>query len=645
MIIRKMNIASGLVLLSLIVLGCNNEMGKQDSGYQVEGVRYTDVRLTGGLLGEKSRLVREVTLPHVLEMCRETGRIRNFIIAGSLADGSYCTRYHFDDSDVFKAIEAASYQLAVYPDKKLEAEVDSIITYMALAQEPDGYLYTNRTIMGDSAHKAAGPERWLSVSGKSHELYNMGHLIEAGVAHFEATGKKTLLEVALKSADLICDTFGYGKLELYPGHQEIELALVRLFRLTGEQRYLETAAFFLDIRGPGGDEYLQAHLKVEDQHEAVGHAVRAMYLYSAMTDISASLPGNRYRETLNSLWNDVTERKMYITGGTGPGTGHSEGFGPPWFLPDTTAYCETCSSIGNILWNYRLFRTDPQSKYYDVIEKVLYNSFLSGLSASGDRYFYTNPLGSNGSHERKEWYPCSCCPPNIARLTGSLPGYIYAVRGRSIYINLYSACDADIELEGKDRIRLQQVTDYPWSGTVSLQVNCHEGTYFDLRMRIPGWQGNSPLPGDLYSYINPDAGVVKIYIDDQPADYIMENGYAVIEREWKGNEDIVVEFDIQPRIVEADIRVESVRDRVALQRGPMVYCLEWPDNPGIKIAEAGIMSSFDGEVVYDQSVPGGMVYITSKDNALRFIPYYNWANRGIGEMRVWINKLQSQDSE
>ena len=459
-----------------------------------------------------------MTVPFAFRKCEETHRIDNFAVAAGIKEGKFNSPYPFDDSDVYKIMEGASYLLAVKEDNGLDAYMDSLISLIGAAQEPDGYLYTTRTIGGSSIHPWAGKKRWENERDNSHELYNVGHMYEAAVAHYQATGKRDFLDIAIKSADLLCNTFGpeEGKLTVAPGHQEVEIGLVKLYRATGDRRYLDLSKFFLDARGKydkydrnskdqfRSGAYWQDHKAVIDQDEAVGHAVRAAYMYSAMTDVAALRNEQTYRVAVDNLWDNVTGKKMYITGGIGS-TRHGEAFGKNYELPNSTAYCETCASIANCMWNLRMFMLHGDAKYIDVLERSLYNAVLSGISLDGKEFFYPNVLScdENGA-ERSEWFNCSCCPSNLSRFIPSIPGYVYATSDAGVYVNLYGTNQAGITLGNGKRIDMSQKTSYPWEGNIELTVTPESKQEFSIMLRIPGWVDNRPVPSDLYTYMNAD---------------------------------------------------------------------------------------------------------------------------------------------
>lgn len=647
------NLLSVLLVINIILAatGCT---GHKTGDYPVKPVPFTSVKLTDDFWAPRIKKNAEVTIPIAFGYCESTGRIKNFEIAGGLDTGKFQTLYPFDDSDVFKIIEGASYSLQTFPDPKLEAYLDTLIWKIGLAQEDDGYLYTNRTIAemhgGEGLHEWASPRRWELDSVLSHELYNIGHLYEAAVAHYQATGKRTLLDIAMKSADLVAKDFGYDRLKVYPGHQVIEMGLAKLYRITGDEKYLDLAKFFLDIRGPEGQEYNQAHILPVDQTEAVGHAVRATYMYSGMADIAALKNDNRYLNAITRIWEDLVYRKMYVTGGIGA-SGGNEGFAGPYVLPNMTAYCETCASIGNIFFNHRLFLFHGDAKYYDIIEKTLYNSMLSGVSLSADRFFYPNPLESKGQHKRQAWFGCACCPSNIARFMPAIPGYIYAVADKDIYINLYASNRAKINA-GKQNIVIVQDTQYPWEGRVEISVEPEKETNFTLRLRIPGWARNEAIPGGLYRFTNTSGEKFSLTVNGIVVKYSIDKGYAVIKRKWKKGDRVVVDFPIPVRVICADERVKDDAGRVAFQRGPFVYCAEWPDNNTGNVRNLIIDTTAVLSTLFRNDLLGGVQIITVQgrqatklpEGEVRFmepepvtlIPYAYWNNRGPGQMIVWL---------
>jgi uncharacterized protein len=644
-----------LVVICMIMCSCNyrhTSTGK----YPIQEVPFTSVNITDDFWAPKMEVNHKVTIPIAFGYCESSGRIKNFEIAGGLDTGAFQSIAPFDDSDVYKIIEGASYSLEKFPDADLERYLDTLIWKIGKAQEADGYLYTNRTIAesrGETPHVWAGNERWLLTNIMSCELYNLGHLYEAAAAHFKSTGKRDLLDIALKSADLVNSVFGRDALVSYPGHQGIEMGLVKLYEVTGEVKYLDLARFFLDARGTrtDGEEYTQSHIPVVEQVTAGGHAVRAVYMYAGMSDIAALYNEKTYLKALNSIWDDLTGTKTYVTGGIGS-TGGNEGFAEPYHLPNMSAYCETCASIGTIFFNHRMFLTYGDSRYYDVIEKTLYNSMLSGVSVSGDRFFYPNPLESNGQHQRSPWFGCACCPSNVARFMPAVPGYVFAGTQDRLYINLFVECEAEIELGGGREVRLSQETDFPWDGRIKFTMTDPADGRFELRMRVPGWAGNEALPGGLYRFADRNDDEVSVMVNGRSTDFRYDKGYAVLKRRWRKGDIIELNLPMNVRRVMADARVTADRHKMALQRGPLVYCAEWPDNSDGKVLNLLFDSLGQAEYSYrnDGGIESGV--ITTMANPVRrtldgplqvddkvgviLIPYHLWSNRGPGQMMVWL---------
>ena len=641
------NLTFLFVLLTVMSCGKTEEQGL------IEAVPFTAVRVTDDFWSKKIKTNREVTIPIAIEQCYSTGRVDNFKIAGGLMEGDYQTQMPFDDTDIYKLIEAASYSLQSIPDPALESKIDTLIYYVGLAQEDDGYLYTGRTIDPANPHPWADSIRWTGAKKGwygSHELYNCGHLFEAATAHYAATGKTSLLDIATKTADLLVKDFGPGKLEFGPGHQVAEMGLVKMYHATGKKEYLDLSKFFLDVRGPDGEEYEQAHAKVVDQREPVGHAVRATYMYSAMADIAAMYQDTTYSHALEAIWNDLISKKFYLTGGIGSGGGN-EGFDEPYKLPNMAAYCETCASVGNIYWNHRMFMFDGTSKYMDVLERTLYNSFLSGVSLSGDRFFYPNVLESLGQHDRGKWFGTACCPPNVARTLPSVPGYVYAKSNLGIYVNLYLSNEADIDLNG-EVVEVKQETNYPWDGQVNLTVNPAKSSSFKVYLRIPGWASGEVVPSDLYSFADKIMPQVVITVNRETVDYSVENGYAILDRKWSAGDQVGLTLNMDTRLVKAIDKVEADQGKLAIQRGPIVYAAEWPDAEDGKILNLIFDKDQTFAAAYKKDVLGGVMVVQGKaksakmtkegsleygdEQQVNLIPYYTWNNRGPGEMMVWL---------
>lgn len=621
-------------------------------GYPIDPVSFTSVKVTDAFWGQRLKASREVTVPLAFSKCEETGRYDNFVKAARPGPENEVKGYSFDDTDVYKTIEGASYLLQTYPDKKLEAYIDSVLVLVAAAQEPDGYLYTARTMDPEHPHQWAGNKRWEKVEELSHEFYNLGHMVEGAIAHYQATGKRSFLDIAIRYADCVCREIGDGpgQIVAVPGHQIAEMALAKLYLVTGDEKYLEQAKFFLDKRGYTSrkDKYSQAHKPVIEQDEAVGHAVRAAYMYSGMADVAALTGDKSYIEAIDRIWENIVTKKYYITGGIGA-TNHGEAFGENYELPNMTAYCETCAAIGNVYVNYRLFLLHGESKYYDVLERTLYNGLISGVSLDGGTFFYPNPLESAGQHQRQPWFGCACCPSNISRFIPSLPGYIYAVKDNSLFVNLFMSNTATTEIGGKKMI-LNQETNYPWSGDVKITVDKAPGKNVILRIRIPGWVQNRPVPGDLYSYADNVIPSYSIKLNGTDVSGTLCDGYFCIDRKWEKGDCVELQFDMQPRVVEANKNVVADRGRVAVERGPLVYCAEWPDNdfelqsilvnrtPEFRVVPApeklnGINLLKTSAQVLAYDTEGRLV---TKDVTLTLIPYYAWAHRGPGSMMVWL---------
>jgi DUF1680 family protein len=642
-----------ILIITLNFTGCSKRKYSMD--YPIQPVPFTSVKLTDNFWAPRIQKNATVTIPIAFSYCESTGRVKNFEIAGGLDTGRFCTIYPFDDSDVFKIIEGASYSLQTFPDPELEVYLDTLIWKIGLAQEEDGYLYTNRTIAemhgGEGLHEWASKNRWELDSILSHELYNIGHLYEAAVAHFQATGKRTLLDIAIKSADLVNRDFGTDGVKVYPGHQVIEMGLVKLYRVTGERKYLDLARFFLDIRGPNGDQYNQAHKRVVDQTKAVGHSVRATYMYSGMADIAAIEKDKAYLNAITKIWEDIVYGKIYITGGIGA-TGGNEGFADPFVLPNMTAYCETCASIGNIFTNHRLFLLHGEGKFIDILEKTLYNSMLSGVSLSADRFFYPNPLESNGQHERQAWYGCACCPSNIARFVPAIPGYVYAVTDDELYVNLFISNNAEIEI-GDRTMSVSQKANFPWNGRVELTLYPEERLRFTLKIRIPGWAMNEAIHGDLYKFADHSNDNFKLSLNGKESDPVIIDGYAVIARKWSPGDRIELDLPMPVRTVIADERIKDDIGKIAVQRGPVIFCAEWPDNNTGNILNLIVKndSEFTTEFIPDllggtqiikttgiqtRRMLGEEPFVLAEEEPVTLIPYALWNNRGSGQMMVWL---------
>jgi uncharacterized protein len=633
--------------------------------YPVQPVPFTAVHLDDVFWAPRIETNRVVSVPFAFQQCELSGRVDNFDRAARALRGEELANkkppgYPFDDTDLYKVIEGASYTLSVHPDPKLEAYVDSMIAKIGAAQEKDGYLYTTRTIDPQHPHPWAGANRWELEKVDSHELYNLGHLYEAAVAHYQATGKRTLLDIALRTADLLTRTFGPGKKSIWPGHQITEMGLVKLYRVTGNQQYLDLAKFMLDQRGPDGDKgagrpYNQSQAKIIDQTEAVGHAVRATYMYSGIADVAALTGDAAYVRTSDTIWNNLVAKKLYITGGIGA-TGRGEAFGGDYEMPNMTAYNETCAAIGNDFWNHRLFLLHADAKYIDVMERTLYNGLLSGVSLDGKSFFYPNPLESAGQHARSPWFGVACCPGNMTRFLASVPGYVYAKSGTTIYVNLFAEGTADVRLDNGRAVALRQQTRYPWDGSVTLTVTPDRPADFTIDVRIPGWARNQPVPSDLYRFLDNATDPVVLKVNGAAVPLTLEKGYVALRRAWRAGDVITLALPMPVRRVVAHDAVEADRNRVALQRGPIVYTAEWPDNPNKRVRNLMLPDASALSVQFRRDLLNGVAVVTGQAFGLAYdaagkvakaeqpftaIPYYAWANRGRGEMLVWIPRAES----
>ena len=628
--------------------------------YPIQPVSFTAVKLDDHFWLPRIETNRVVTIPASFARCENTGRVKNFEMAAA-RKGKFCTKYPFDDTDIYKTIEGASYSLAVHPDPALAEYVDSLITIIGMAQEPDGYLYTARTIDSLHPHPWSGMDRWVKENELSHELYNSGHLFEAASAHYLATGERNFLDIALKNADLLVRTFGPGKRHVAPGHEIVEMGLVRLYRITGKKDYLDLAKFFIDERGHRAydknstDEwkngmYWQDDEPVIDQDEAEGHAVRAMYLYSGIADVAALTGDTTYIHAIDRIWNNMVSKKVYVQGGIGA-VGDGERFGADYELPNTTAYNETCASVGEVFWNQRMFLLHGDSKYIDLLEKVLYNGLISGVGLDGKSFFYTNAMQvvkdssyADLEKTRSGWFECSCCPTNIARFLPSLPGYIYAEQGDHLYVNLFIAGTANVKIGGK-AVRITQVNGYPWKGNLNFMVDPVSPVRMDLRLRLPGWVRSVAIPSNLYTFERSSASAVSpvIKVNGKEVEYKQEKGYAVIGRTWKKGDRVEMVLPMPVREVVANDSLKDDRGKVALQRGPIMYSAEWKDNGGtvsdFEIPRRAVFTpEYEGDLLRGVTVLKGEVMRQGQAGKVEMtaIPYCDWANRGEGEMRVWF---------
>lgn len=585
----------------------------------IDQVDFSHVKIQDNFWSPRLKKHIEATLPVCIDQIEnQTGRIRNFENAAK-GMGEHSGIF-FDDSDVYKALEGIAYSLINNPNPELEKKADEWIDKFAAAQQPDGYINTYYTLTGLD-------KRWTNMD--KHEMYCAGHMIEAGVAYYQATGKRKLLDVCIRMADHMMSIFGPGKRHWVPGHEEIELALVKLYQTTGEEKYLDFANWLLEERGHGygskGSEgdwdpvYYQDDKPVREMTDIGGHAVRCMYLYCGMADVAALKQDSGYIVAMHRLWDDVVLRNMYVTGGIGSSR-HNEGFTEDYDLPNIDAYCETCASVGMVYWNQRMNQLTGDSKYVDVLERSMYNGALAGISLAGDRFFYVNPLESKGDHHRQAWYGCACCPSQISRFLPSIGNYVYGTSQNALWVNLYVGNQTKIQQDGIDATVTQE-TDYPWNGDVKLTVTTNQPLKKEIRLRIPGW-----------------CKEYAVTVNGKPVKMQIKKGYAILDRTWQSGDAIDLHMDMPVEIVSADPRVKQDIGKRAVQRGPLVYCLEEVDNPkGFDRLDLTATTTFDPQ--FKPDLLNGVMAIDAKNSTqtLHLIPYYTWDNRTAGKMKVWID--------
>ena len=653
------------------------------SGYPYTQVPFTSVKITPNTFwGDRIQAAREVTIPLAFSKCESEHRYKNFEMAAYTLqhpghpglqtpewDVSKFMGFSFDDTDVYKTIEGASYVLQTYPDAKLKAYIDSVLDVVGTAQEPDGYLYTARTINPEHPHQWSGKKRWEVEDFLSHELYNLGHMVDAACAHYQATGSDKFLNIAKRYADCVIREVGPnpGQACVVPGHQIAEMALARLYVLTGEKKYLDEAKFLLDYRGRTGrlDLYSQSDKPVVDQKEAWGHAVRAGYMYASMADVAALTGDTAYVNAINTICDNIISRKYYLTGGVG--ARHAgEAFGADYELPNLTAYNETCAAISMVYLFERMFLLHGDAKYIDCLERTLYNGVISGMSVDGGKFFYPNPLSSDGHYRfnadntltRQPWFGCACCPSNLCRFIPSMPGYIYGVRDNNLYVNLFASNTATIVVNGKS-ITIEQSTQYPWDGDIFIKVLQSKAKNFNMMVRIPGWVQNQVVPSDLYSFSDDILAGYEVSVNGQRVEGELQNGYLAISRTWKKGDVVRIHLDMPVRTVIANPRVSDDQGRVAVERGPLVYCAEWADNEGINphhllLSRQPLFEVEDGYAISNTEGDGKAFQVAAintwaqeasvtpegklnaKDVRVRLIPYYAWNHRGAGKMDVWL---------
>ena len=674
------------ILLLMMLAACASlqapaqKTGARSNGYPITQVPFTAVKMTPNTFwGNRIKAAREVTIPLAFSKCQSEGRYRNFEKAAytlkhpghaGLQTDEYDVPkfmgFSFDDTDVYKTIEGASYVLQTFPDKKLKAYIDSVLDIVAAAQEPDGYLYTARTINPAKPHQWSGSKRWETEDFLSHELYNLGHMVDAACAHYQATGSDKFLNIARRYADCVVREVGPnpGQACIVPGHQIAEMALARLYVLTGEKKYLDEAKFLLDYRGKTGrrDIYSQSDKPVVEQTEAWGHAVRAGYMYAGMADVAALTGDSAYIKAIDKICQNIISRKYYITGGVGA-RHEGEAFGADYELPNLTAYNETCAAISMVYLFHRMFLLHGEAQYIDCMERTLYNGVISGMSVDGGRFFYPNPLQADGKYmfnadntnTRQPWFGCACCPSNLCRFIPSVPGYIYGVRDAKLYVNLFAANTATIQVGGKD-VTLEQSTQYPWDGDITIRVAQSKAKEFCMMIRIPGWARGQVVPSDLYSFCDNVSAGYEVTINGKRVEGDLQNGYLPISRKWKKGDVVSIHFDMPVRTIKANQRVADDRGRVAIERGPLVYCAEFADNAGHNIFSFMLnkRSAFSVEDKPDVAdgvkaiITSGQLMgydadgrLTTRDARFTLIPYYAWNHRGAGQMEVWIANRMS----
>lgn len=660
------------------------------TGYPVNPVPFTSVKVKqDSFWGQRLRAAREVTVPLAFSKCESEGRYRNFVQCQHPSDDYAPTKFPFDDTDVYKTIEGASYILMTMEKgeekQRLVDYIDSVLVLVGKAQEEDGYLFTPRTMSPGHPHSWVGKKRWEVEEVGSHELYNLGHMVDAACAHYQATGSRQFLDIAVRYADCVVREIGpdAGQVQVVPGHQIAEMALARLYALihatpalkdllSKSDGYLREAQFFLEQRGKTAvkNAYTQSHLPVVEQQEAVGHAVRAGYMYAGIADVAALTGNEAFMKAIDTIWDNIVTKKFYLTGGVGARHG-GESFGNNYELPNLTAYNETCAAIAQVYLNHRMFLLHGESKYYDCLERSLYNGVISGMSMDGGRFFYPNPLESDGVYAfnsdatttRQPWFGCACCPSNLCRFIPSVPGYVYAVRDNQLYVNLFMANTATVKVQGKE-VTLEQITDYPWDGDVTISIGKTKAKSFTLMVRIPGWVRGEVLPSDLYRYADGRQLTYSASVNGQEVKGELTDGYMRIERNWKKGDVVSVHFDMEPRTVIASEKVQDDKGFVGIERGPLVYCAEAKDNMDVNLhqlllsrksrfspvaqttiqntecqidnspAKTFQVTSLSSQVQKVSVTEDGT--IASRPYTLTLIPYYAWNHRGASAMTVWF---------
>ena len=678
-------ILTSIVLAAAAIMPATAQKTKtQSNGYPFSQVPFTSVKIAhDSFWGNRLQAARKVTIPLAFSKCETEHRYKNFEMAAYTLQHpghkgldtkewnvSKFMGFSFDDTDVYKTIEGASYILQTYPDKKLKAYIDSVLDVVAAAQEPDGYLYTARTINPKHPHNWSGDKRWEQDETLSHELYNLGHMVDAACAHYQATGSTKFLDIAKRYADCVVREVGpkEGQTTVVPGHQIAEMALARLYTITGEKKYLDEAKYLLDYRGKTKirNPYSQSHEPILKQSEAVGHAVRAGYMYAGIADVAALTQDSDYIKTIDRIWDNIVSKKYYITGGVG--ARHAgEAFGSNYELPNMTAYNETCAAISMVYLFERMFLLHGDSKYIDCLERTLYNGVISGMSMDGGRFFYPNPLSSDGKYAfnadnnttRQPWFGCACCPSNLCRFIPSVPGYLFGVKDNNIFVNLFAANVSTIKVNGKDVI-LEETTEYPWNGDIKITVKKSNAKNANLLIRIPGWVRNQVVPSDLYQFADKETPSYSVTVNGKAveADLSANKGYLPVKNIRKG--DVVrIHFDMPVRTVVANEKVTDDKSKVAVERGPLVYCAEAADNNGEPVLRAvmgkkptfNVVDNYSIQNTETKNAPAFTVKaiktecqilndnadgISLKNCTLTLIPYYAWNHRGANQMNVWF---------
>jgi len=650
-----------IFLALLVFISCSQNSSNQIAdGYRIEPVKQENIQMKESLLKDRIQTVQDTTIEYGFQKCEQKGRLDNFLIAGGKKEGPIKGKMPFDDSDVYKVLEGASYSLMNEYDTSLASYLDSVISIIEIGQESDGYLTTWKTVdpQNPPAEWCPPGGRWENLSF-SHELYNAGHLYHAAAAHYQATGKTNLLSIATQNADLICKVFGEDKNEIPPGHQIIESGLIRLYKITEKEKYLDLAMNFLEWRGDSTTHelygpYSQDHKSVIVQDEAVGHAVRAVYMYEAMTDIAVLKNNQKYWEATKDLWQNIVSKKLYLTGGIGA-KHEGESFGKNYELPNLSAYAETCAAIGLVMWNYKMFQATGKGKYFDIIERSLYNGLLSGLSLEGTKFFYPNPLEADSSYKfnkgsitRKPWFDCSCCPTNLMRFIPSIPKYVYSKNNDVIFANLFTSNKSKFQINNNSVV-INQKTNYPWDKNVNFSLTPEKPTQFTLKIRLPGWVRNQPVPSDLYRYQTKSDKSVQVTINGEEAEYSVNKGYITLGRKWEKGDQIKVKFPMPIRQVQAHKKVKADSGKLALEKGPVVYCAEEVDNKtsvfNYRIPDdLQLTSQYKAELLQGvRSIKGQLPVQDSLQTVtgqtqyqFRAVPYYVWSNRTPGSMRIWF---------